>query len=185
MKRTVLIGFIFVLAFTLVANEEFDFRKTRWGMGQEEVKQTETSTLKYELGFLLSYSDTIMDYPVMVAYSFVEKKLNAAVIVFSQEHGDLNEYITDFEKLYAVLVKKYGPSEIVKEWKGKSASYKDKKEKWGKAILKGLLSYKSSWKLKRTEIDLTLKGEKDKLSLGIRYADIDQSKYKTKTEDKL
>jgi len=79
-----------------------------------------------------------------------------------------NEYINDYDKLKELLIKKYGePKEDKKYWY--NDSHQDDYQERGRAISIGHLAYQSGWELDNTEIYLMLKGDNDKIYLGIIY----------------
>ncbi len=65
--------------------EEYDFRRIRWGMSKAEVQATEWGVLTGETPQSLTYSTTTMDYPCLLTYSFTGGRLMGARISFTDE----------------------------------------------------------------------------------------------------
>jgi len=140
------------------ATEEYDFRKTTWGMTKEEVKQIEGEP-PYETENELGYLDTVAGMKCVVFYTFENGKLTKGAYRFLVKHSNRNLYIDDYEIIKGLLTKKYGkPKYDRKIWKG-GEYYKDEPDEWGFAISAGYLQLLAGWETEDTRILLFQKGD--------------------------
>ena len=174
MKKNVSILLIVLLILAisnliLFAEEaKYDFRKTNWGMSQEQVKATEDKKPDFEDNTMLGYEVTISGKDFMCAYLFLQDKLYGSGYLFFGEHTNKNLYIDDYEELKEILTKNYGKPKIDKvTWK--NDLYKSDEQSWGLAISIGHLNYGATWETSTTKIFLSLSGDNYKINLGIRY----------------
>jgi len=148
--------------------DNYDFRKTNWGMSKEQIKLIEKDTIVKEDERSLAYNGKVKSYPCFVLYIFADNKLVRAKYIFYQEHTNKNDYIVDYGDLKEVLTSKYGKAKLEKTvWK--NDLYKDDYQHWGMAISVGHLVYFSSWETPKTEIWLNLSGENYQINLQIEY----------------
>ena len=175
MKRKTPIYFFTILVFLFVfsligfGEEEYTFRKTRWGMSKEEVKQSEGREPTYEEEDGMAYTgEKIADLEVCLFYYFLEDKLYRAAYQVTEKHAFENKYIEDYKKLKELLMKKYGEPFVDREiWE--NDLYKDDPERWGFAISIGHLKYVAGWATDSTEIGLMLAGDNYEINLMILY----------------
>jgi len=171
--------------------EEYDFRKTIWGMTKETVKRTEKTKPFQEKENQLIYIDTIISLNMAVIYDFIDNKLVTTGYAVLEEHSNENLYISDYKKLKSVLVEKYGePSDKradgneYKEILWLDDLYKDDPNRWGFAISVGDLIYQSFWEINKTEIYMRLYGDNYKISLLMQYSSKQLKHLKEKREEK-
>jgi hypothetical protein len=171
--RGLIVLFVLSLSLTILAKEQvYDFRKTNWGMGKEQVKAMEDKKPDYEDNVQLSYSEVTISgksgKDFSCNYYFLEDKLYCSVYGFSGKHTNKNLYIDDYEELKETLTKKHGKAKIDKVmWK--KDLFKDDKSYWGTAISGGDLSYLARWETPNTEIELKLFGENWRIKLNLFY----------------
>jgi hypothetical protein len=67
--------------------EEFHFRRTRWGMGLDEVRLSEAGAPLRESENGLRYATTTLELPCLLTYSFVQDRLVRARLSFSDPAG--------------------------------------------------------------------------------------------------
>jgi hypothetical protein len=156
--------------------EEYNFRKTVWGMTKESVKHTEKRKPVFDRENDLVYNDTLMSLNMGVFYHFVENKLVSSGYGVIEKHSNKNLYINDYKELKNVLLEKYGdPSdrwfdgEKYKEILWLNDLYKDNPSHWGFAISLGHLVYQSCWETDETEIVLKLNGDNYEIQLNLVY----------------
>ena len=156
--------------------EEYNFRKTVWGMARESVKLTEKRKPIIDKGNNLAYNDTLIGLNMGVFYNFVENKLVRAGYGVVEEHSNKNLYIQDYKELKGVLLEKYGePSDKwfggdkYKEITWLNDLYKDDPSHWGFAISLGHLVYQSCWETDETDIVLRLSGDNYEIQLNLVY----------------
>ena len=165
-------------------NEEYDFRKTNWGIGKEEVKATEDKKPDFEDDTTLSYKVTISGKDFNCIYSFLKDKLYNSGYFFTGEHTNKNLYIYDYEELKETLTKKYGKpkSDLGTLWK--NDLYKDDKSQWGFAVSLGHLVYGARWETPTTKITLALKGDNYKIMLILGYNSKELEEWVKQAEEK-
>ena len=179
MKRNVSILLIvscILIIFTLILFAEevkYDFRKTTWGMNEEQVKATEEREVGYEgnsvSGYALGYEVEIDVNNYYCYYLFLENKLYQGRYMLNEKHVNKNLYIDDYEELKEVLTKKYGNPINKNEIYWEDDLFKDNKVDWGLAISVGDLYYFSGWETPITKISLELDGDNYKIRLILIY----------------
>lgn len=157
---------IILLTCLTVHAQDYDFRKTHWGMNIEEVKTSENKEVTFEAhsqyiedigeeADLIVYEDRISGIDCDLYYAFIQDKLILAGYVFVPKHTDKNGYIDDYRKLKELLTKKYKKPENDEMIWGNDL-FRDNKQKWGEAISKGHLKYQTQWLTTDTIIILEL-----------------------------
>lgn len=141
-----------------------DFRKVRWGMSLKQVKQIEKLEVLKETAASLIFKDTILGFPVFLAYHFNNDRLQRCNMVFTQEHTNKNDFISDYNSIKDAFSKKYDePKYDLTNWKNKL--YQDDFSRWGFAISLGHLNYLSTWENTRSRITFSLSGDNYKIEL--------------------
>jgi hypothetical protein len=101
---------------------EYDFRKAKWGMSVEQVKNSETAHFESEgwceelTSYTLEYTGRIADITCTIGYTFRNEKLEEAGYVFlGEEYGGTEKFL--FEKFKKWLIEKYGePIKDITPW---------------------------------------------------------------------
>jgi hypothetical protein len=175
MRRTAfVIAFIVVLAGATqaFAEESFDFRSTRWGMSQAQVRASESGKPFQEFenaaGFI--YDKTVAEMKCSIAYVFVENMLVRARYTFHEEHSNLDQYIVDREKLHNILSNKYGGSDYDETtYIANKDYYFRNQDKIGRGFATGDINRRSLWQTERTDINLYLSGDNYRNELFVEY----------------
>ncbi|MBN2324262.1 MAG: hypothetical protein JXQ30_11045 [Spirochaetes bacterium] len=175
MKKAALVSMLFIISSVCVLfGEEYDFRKTRWGMNVKEVRESEKATLIDKQGgkkeYSLVYSDTIAGLKAVVEYGFTQYKLRSARYRFVIQTG--TDALKRYRNFKEVLSQKYGQPE------SSARRYSEEKKKTlgpfaflllmpvdfrlGESIEKGQLVLQTDWATDFTYITLTLKGDAGK-----------------------
>ena len=168
--------------------EDFDFRKTRWGMTEVEVKASETggewtfdhrTDFKSSLGSVLVYKGQLFGVDCELTYNFsnVEKRLNRASYGWEYEDTKYkNKQI--YDRIKDELYKTYGTpeSEYDSTKKGLHDAYGMSEDKYEETELSdlGLPHFlRTSWDTpdKRTDVSIKfyLTGEYDKGDIKVTY----------------
>ncbi len=170
----------FVIAFVVVlagatqafAKESFDFRNTRWGMSQAQVRASESGKPFQEFanaaGFI--YDKNVAGMKCSIAYVFVENILVRARYTFHEEHSNLDQYIVDREKLHNILSKKYGdPDNDETIFIANKEYYSRNRDKIGRGFATGDINRRSFWHTAWTDIYLYLSGDNYRNELFVEY----------------
>jgi len=169
LMRIVLIGLLVVFFAELSFADEYNFRKTKWGISIAQVKSSEPLDVVKEDENLLVYKTNVIGKDVFVAYFFIDSQLVRARYVLAESHTNKNDFITDYNDFKEILTKKYGkPKQDETFWK--NDLYKDDYSDWGTAISVGHLVYLSSWETQDTEINNMLMGENFDISCIVEYS---------------
>lgn len=167
--------------------DEFDFRKSYWGMSKEEVEASETlEKVDSSNPKNLMYLGRVAGMNCYVIYFFTNNVLTTGRYYFIEEHTNDNDFLSDFNNMSELLVKKYGePSEAESYWK--DDLYKDDYSSWGFAVSLGDYVRYSEWKSDKTEVYMELSGENYSISHFIDYTSIDlkDMKESAMTQDAL
>jgi len=109
------------------------------------------------------------NFKVSYQYFSEEEKGNMVFnrgYLYEKVYSDKNKYISEYELLKEGLVKEYGKPTLEKqEWK--DDGYKGIKALWGHAVSKGKLTFLSTWKTDKSDIELLLYGKDYRIYLEI------------------
>lgn len=181
--KIVLVGFIVGYFSELGFADEYNFRKTKWGMSIAKVKSSEPLDVAKEDTTLLGYKTTVIGKDVFVVYFFIDNKLVRARYVLAESHTNKNDFITDYNDFKEILTKKYGkPKQDESLWR--NDLYKDDYSGWGTAISLGHLIYLSSWETPDTEIKNMLMGENYDISCIVEYRSKNLKELEKKAQEK-
>jgi len=150
-----------------VNNDEKDFRGFHWGVTFNEIKEREASRLVSEDDQQLVYDGILGNWQVQIAYDFVAGQLAQGSYSLLETHSNRNDFITTFDRIKELLIKKYGKPIDEAIWKNNL--YRDDPQEWGLAISIGHLNFRAKWNLVNTEIILFLTGENYELANYIFY----------------
>lgn len=157
---------------TTNSNIKYDFRNIKWGMTRDEVKASESATLKYDTTQYLRYECNVSGYSTNLIYLFnPQDKLVSSMYVLNIEHSNYNLYLDDYKTLYKELTNKYGtPTKEQDNWW--DDLYKNRPSEYGKAIAYGDYQKLTAWKTDTTNIVLMIQGDNLEINLSIMYGDI-------------
>ncbi len=148
--------------------ENYDFRKSRWGMSRDEVKSTEDATFIGSTEDFLFYDGRVANMDCGISYNFVNNMLVSARYGFTEEHSNKNDYLYDFFKLKDILKEKYGDPAIDDiDWRNRL--YVDSEEDYGFAVSLGHLELFAAWDTPSTGISCRLYGDNYEVELGVLY----------------
>jgi hypothetical protein len=183
------------LVSTLTAGPLAEFRQTRWGMSEAEVRTLEGkepgSTSQGDSEVILRYDSASMaGMPAHVVYIFASGKLVRAKYVFDKDHTELNDFIADFRAVEPVLREWHGkPANERAIWEDDSTqlepkSYLDQDRATpssilpsdplvGLAVALGHLRLFTQWQDPRTKITHALTGEDSRIVHQIEYKSVE------------
>jgi len=180
------LGVIFVISFTNLGwGEDYDFRKTKWGLSKQEVKASENLKPVDDPEHSLTYKTRVLEKDVFLVYIFVEDKLVRTKYILADKHMNKNDYIQDYNDFKKVLTKKYGrckEDEVI--WKKDVFDDKDHPERWGGAIATGNLIFYSAWETHRTKIGCGLYGDNFDITCAVEYVSKDLKPLEEKQKEK-
>ena len=179
----VLMGLVVIIFAEHSFSEDFDFRKTRWGMTVAEVKSSEPLTVAEEGKNYLGYKTQVIGKNVLVIYIFADNQLVRSKYMLAESHTNKNDFITDYDDFKEILQKKYGKPSLDKIF-WKNDLYKDDHSDWGIAISLGHLIHLSKWETQDTEIIDILTGENYKITCGVEYASKNLKSIEKKEKEK-
>jgi len=181
----------------LAAASPADFRQTRWGMSEVEVRAAEgrppSSTSTGESAVIQRYdSVSAAGMSAHVVYIFAAGKLVRAKYVFDQDHRELNDFIADFRAVEPVLREWFGkPANERAIWEDDSTqlepkSYLDQDRATpasilpsdplvGLAVALGHLRLFTQWQEARTKITHALTGEDSRIVHQVEYKSVELS----------
>lgn len=168
--RQLSITFIICAIFTLqaVAADKYSFRKTTWGMTQQQVLKAETLEPVSQNASTLIFKDELAGLKTIVTYQFINDQLVTAIYKIDKETMSNHKYIGDFYALRKLLVKKYGPPPL-DDLFWNDTTYIDQKDEYGTAVAVGHLIYISRWQTSDTNVHLSLMGDNHEITLDIKY----------------
>lgn len=150
------------------AVEKYDFRKAKWGMSKQEVKETEETEPILEKENLIDYSIMFLGMQAQVGYTFKDDELIRAGFFFFSKFDSKNKYIEKYNSLKEELTKANGKPVLDTE-KQKDPSQTIDPDNQGEAVCSGDMLYASQWDLPTTDIQLVLRGENSECNLTILY----------------
>lgn len=167
--KTIILILLFI-TFTKIHANEFNFRKTKWGMTVEEVMKIEDiekndSATRFGInGYYCT--DYLFDEEFDVSFTFENNKLKEGVYSLNDDSYSTQPKFVLFDKLYKSLTKKYGENNV------KNIEFQlylsDKKE----TIQKEFCSLECIWELNDTDIILIyifVKGSGWVLKINYKY----------------
>jgi hypothetical protein len=173
---------LLVLA-SIAGMSQADFRNSNWGDSMQKIKQSEDSKIKVQSDNAIIYLTKLAGFDAKLGYVFAGDKLVRANYVIDKEHSNQNEYISDYEKLKSLIIKKYGePVRDHTVWS--NDLYKGDSDNYGLAVSIGHLAYYATWDAGKTEIGILLTGDNYKIYSMIEYAGIDFKEYEDEIRDK-
>lgn len=152
--------------------ESRNFRDTSWGMTREEVMHTESVELVKQNPEGLIYRTRLSKFPALIVYMFARKHLVRAKYNLLIEHASPFDYISDFEFVQSLLVRKYGASSKT-HYHWIDDRYREDEHSWGRAVALGHLILWDSWQVNGTEISLMLRSEEQGIVLEIEYSSME------------
>ena len=180
MKMILLLAFIGVIGIAALScrdvrkinDEEFNFRKTTWGMSRDRVRTSESGTPTGDNPEVITYKGEYGGIPSVIGYLFEGEKLVRAGYLMQNTYEDPDSYVSDYEKVKGYLIKEYGaPAEDNIVWdEGEELQYKDKP---GAAVCGGKLVYSASWVKDGTGIKETLNGVEGKCRHGVMFESVE------------
>lgn len=170
-KLSLFVFFFFWAVILYAANgfsDDFDFRKTKWGMSPENVLKSESLTPVLQKADMIIYETRVLQKDVRIVYLFNEKQLFRARYILNKDYMNKNRYIRDYKDFKGILTKKYGsPDEDTTYWF--NDKYKNDPQNFGTAFSEGHLMYYSKWKTPSTMIENILGGENSKVNCLVAY----------------
>jgi len=184
MKKLLFLTLSTILLFSNIAfSEDYDFRKTKWGMSKAEVKKNEKAKFVDEGADGFAYKGKLLNFNVLIIYRFLDNKLSEGIYSFEEKHMNDSDYIADFNTIKELLIKKYGaPYFDTYHWKNNM--YREDIQRHGTAISMGHLILLSKWETDRTNIDMILKGTNLNISHGLLYKYKNTDALKSKDAEK-
>ena len=161
----------FFLANSASYAQQFDFRNTRWGISQDDIRLSEKTkpvcdNCRKE-GQII-YETSVMAKKMALLYDTIEDKLVSAGYILIENYTNENKYIETFEGFKKQLTSKYGkPTTDKIVWRSDSNKYVP--NQYGMAVSIGDLEYKAKWETDRTEINMILNGNDYRITCGIMY----------------
>ena len=153
-------------------SNEYDFRKTNWGISREEVAEVEDALgLQYSDSPFPgeSYEAKVGGFDCYINYYYIGDKLTSAEYEFSYETTLEYLCINNYSHLKEKLMEKYGePTRDEDIWI--DDLYEDNPKNWGKAITQNHLLRYAQWETSNTRITIILTGDEyGNIALKIKY----------------
>lgn len=168
-------------------SEEYNFRKTSWGMDKRSVKASERGNELVEEGSeYLAYKGYVSGLDCYVYYTFTESgRLAECMYDFRKKYTNENRYINDYKNIKSLLIKKYGqPDPNYKEVIWRNDLYKNDPSRYGFSVSMGHHAYMSRWETDDTRIYLALTGNNFEVTLLVQYKSILYEKEMETSEEK-
>jgi len=175
MKR-IIIAWIITLSLLLAGNGlaegNADFREVSWGMSQDQVKKTESSSLLTgEMPGIQIYEGEINGIKASIFYLFDQDKLVRGI--YSIETGEQDTIVKDYETVRTFMLKQYGePAEekmgLEKELSTDNLNPNDPDDLYT-LVLQKYLKPEIIWKKEGTRIYLRLTEKDGMVAVMIDY----------------
>ncbi|UCF93817.1 MAG: hypothetical protein JSW39_06565 [Desulfobacterales bacterium] len=148
---------------------EYDFRRTKWGMPQEDVLAAEPMKPVAKNERMLTYQTKILEKNVDLFFLFVQDKLLGATYQLNEDYLRSSKYTQTFNTFKKALTKKYGPpAKEMTVWF--NDLYRKKPAERGLALSLGHLEYYAVWETAATNIKCSLRGENYDILCKIEYS---------------
>lgn len=171
MKKTIIFLLLIFSAVSLFSEEQYDFRKVRWGMSFEEVLKSENINPKSSMqDEYISYNDSIFFKDCNLNYYFSDGKLSHIFMsfdgLFPLEKNNYFEEYNEIKKYYEIKYGKISKSQTI--WYNKK--FKNNPDKINEAISKKHVNIDDTWILERTVISLGIVvNDSGKVSIVVLY----------------
>lgn len=168
MKKITLFLILALISFSASETyaDDYDFRKTKWGMSQKEVLASETLKVISQTAEGITCQNKVLNKEVLICYQFIQDKLYRTAYLLQEKYSD--HFIEVFKDFQDALISKYGkPSEDKLKWKNESA--KENYASYKRAILTGNLTYYNIWETYNTEITLMMCGHNQEIRCAVTY----------------
>ncbi len=149
-----IISSLLLILIAAPAHAEGIFRGFVWGVTKQDVRQFEKAAPYKSEENRLVFLEKPDRFRRMITYDFQDGKLIGAKYEYLEFHYPrAGQVLNDYVDLKNSLSKIYGdaPQE---EMIWKDRSYKNYPEFWSRALLSGDLKFRTTWKLKKTQIVL-------------------------------
>ena len=154
------------------------FRGLDWGCGMTDIIASETnadmSDDDYEIGatYYALNNVKIADLSAVAVFYLDSDSLGLerGAYALTEPHADVDQYISDYDKLLATYKKKYGkPLSSGSSWK-KGSTFKDTPGMEGVALASGELAYFADWEAEDgSRIEISMTGEDYEVSTTVFY----------------
>lgn len=190
MKKGIVVGVVVVLGLMWSAvafSNEYDFRKTNWGMNKKEVGEAENAVaFKYEDETYVgeSYEGNVGGLDCYINYYYIGEKLARAEYDFGYEATAEYLCIENYKQLKEKLMRKYGEP-IQDEYIWIDDVYKDDHKNWGKAVSQNYLLCYARWETNTTRITIILSNRGyGNIGLAIKYRSKELRKFEEEFKEK-
>jgi hypothetical protein len=166
------VAIIVATATALGEEPGYNFRRTRWGMTEQQVRQVEGDRTVYETSQsalrLIAYRGRVAEKECYITYLFADGLLVRGKYVLTERHSDKSLYLEDFEEIKRALTKAFGEPRDKVEWR--SDLFRSDPHRWGMAVAAGHLSLSSQWYTEDTVITTTISGGALEISIEVEYS---------------
>ena len=148
--------------------KDYDLRRLRWGMDQEQILKAEKARLAYQDRNYLVYSTKVLDRQVALEFHMGRNQLYRAVYRLAEHYIMEANYLKDYNDFKTILTKKFGAADK-DEMKWRKPHLKGDPSQWGVAVSIGDLSCQTVWETPRTRVVLQLTGGNYEVTCTIDY----------------
>lgn len=155
-----------------ISTDNYDFRKTKWGMTRQEVIKTENRRMLINRSDVISYRESFLNKIYGLHYRFQNEKLVAACYFLNETLNTNDEYETEYIILKEMLIEKYGfpiKSGLRQLKNGKDTDVKGTQFRPVEMVKLGRAEYRTEWETPETHIFLTMQNIDSELFLLISY----------------
>ncbi len=166
MKKTIILSMLIFSAFTLFSEEQYNFRKVKFGMSFEDVIKSENiKPIKKEKDKSLNYEDYFDKVKMKYSYHFYKGKLVWIGISFDNIFSsDKNNYYENYNRIKQYFVEKYGkPTKSEIMWINKE--FKNNPAKINEAISKNHVMIKDFWETESIILIMGIISSPDKIEI--------------------
>lgn len=148
--------------------EEFDFRRTKWGMTKDEVKKSEPRQPGNETEDSLSYISSYRDQLTYITYQFKDGKLYRAGVLYPEKLSSESLYLENYENLKKEATKAHGKPALDEETllNPDAVIEPDKK---AEAVCRGDLTLGTQWNVPGSMVVLMFRGDGEKCLVSLIY----------------
>jgi hypothetical protein len=153
--------------------DDYNFRRTSWGMSQEEVIGSEEKIDPVEkTENMIKYKTKISGKNVELLYLFAQNKLIGSLYKLDDNYINSQHFIATYNKFKRALIEKYGqPDKETTNWL--NDTYKNDRKKWGLALSLGYTEFAALWKTQKATIECSLREENYYVLCSIEYKSTD------------
>ena len=155
-------------SYAYLAEIDFDFRNTYWGMDKDSVLGCQDSLLQSEGPGFVTYQESFMGMDAILCFQFSDEKLVEAGYAFYGKYSEESGYEKKYEEIKSEINSVFGEPNIDRDLLG--CCEEECRDCCDDAAADGeTMMFLTEWRSERTIVRLILMGRPDSCEFGLVY----------------